>query len=151
MFILITLTQNWHFLWSCPLPPNNSFGILLEVTLQTFLEKNRDILRSIGKVIENFNEISKNFQFSWRGFADIMVQLGIIINCEEIFKKTVGKHWSTEVNIPKCSVKFWNRYVKILQQFLENLEEILQKCKSWKNLSNTWKKTEKIFENLQKN
>ncbi len=34
---------------------------------------------------------------------------------------------------------------------MENLGEILQKCKSQKNLRNTWKKTKKIFENLLKN
>ncbi len=31
---------------------NNSFGTPLEVTLQTFLENYRDILKSVGKVLE---------------------------------------------------------------------------------------------------
>ncbi len=40
---------------------------------------------------------------------------------------------------------------KILQQFVENVGESLQKCKSKENLATTWKKTEKKFGNLQKN
>ncbi len=37
-----------------PLAINNSFGTPLVVTLQIFLEKYGDILKSIGKVVEKF-------------------------------------------------------------------------------------------------
>ncbi len=83
---------NWYFQCASTFlrslrTSNNSFGIPLWVTLQTFLENYWDILKSIGngKVVEKFWWIFRKIpSFLKRALQTLWCNFKLIISCEEI-------------------------------------------------------------------
>ncbi len=117
----------------------------------------RNFLRIVRKLLRHFEinrqgcwkifmKFRKNFQFSWRNFADIKEQLRII-SLEEILKEL----WRN-IGVMKSvfrsfwwNLGIWKNFAIVFRKF----GKILHKYESQKN-RNTWKKVEKIFESLQK-
>ncbi len=88
----------------------------------------------------------ENFQFSWRGFADV---------CNFKLLSVVKKFWKNCGETLKYRSQYSEVFGELLEQVWKNFAIVfrkigknLQECKRYKNLGNTWKNIEKIYENL---